>query len=506
MNRATTPILAACLALNMTSGIAGSWWGDEQELSNIPYNYAIHFSVHNTYDKHDVYGVNDDSGFKSFLDSQIASVELDFYAEGDNTFSVGHNTWNLDDESICQESGNRSPLANCLSDIKSWITVNQPDYPITLFVDLKNSGDYNQTTYQNLEQVFYTQLGSQVLFSPSDLAAGYGTPRQRIEASGWPTLYDMRGKVIVFIATGNDELRRYAAGTYHNGPGDTAFFVTPNPCESGVGNINDSRCDLRRYSDWVVSLNQKHQWSSAKAMGSRAFAHGMVLRNWDTDDSCNSTGEDFSYNDFQSALNEFLVTHYGADPRRGNRSNNYPKTCGVPYRNGVVNPNQDVEKAFGTRSVEAFTSDLEGLTSGYFKIRNVEQNLCINEANVADEGQITFRNCNDNDTRIRIVKASGGRHWQAGDGTLMMEVEFQDDNNASLNIEKETFEAGKAAEWESSVKSNGETRWYLARLPDGYYRIFNKYNGLCMRAHYDDYVKVDACNGHVSSEWSITRY
>ncbi|MCO7187861.1 MULTISPECIES: Ca2+-dependent phosphoinositide-specific phospholipase C [unclassified Pseudoalteromonas] len=513
--------LFSALFVSAHSADAGNWWGEEQTFSDIPYNLAIQFSVHNTYDKKDVYGIGENDGFYGFLDQQIASLEIDFIAEkvdGVTQFNVGHGWGDLQNGTICEEtSGNKSPLANCLSDVKRWIDDNNPDYPITLFLDLKNSGDYDSSTYQELEQVFTQSLGDVTLFSPPALMVStdkvYSSPRERVEKVGWPTMAQMAGKVIVFIATNNDRLVRYAQGAYHDNKWENAkFFVVPTPCESGESDINSTGCNFSRFPGQVVAVNQKHQYSTAKAMGSRALSNGFVLRNWDTDDDCDSSREDLSYNDFQSAVNEFFATHYGADPRRGQRSNNYPTTCGVPLlKDHQLLPGQTTELALGTRMVSSLSQELAAISdddsvSHYFQIKSVEQGLCLNEANISVGELISMRDCSDNNTRFRIEKVIGGRHWQTSGGTLMLEVMLKDDGNSNLRMEAESYSAGRPVKWGTLPKPEAQMNWYLAKMPGGNYRILSKYNGLCLRAHYDDYVKIDACNGHVSSEWQISAW
>ena len=499
---------------------ADSWWGEQQHFDNIPYNLAIQFSVHNTYDKTDVYGVDDDSGYRDFLSKNLASLEIDFYAEETNgvfSFNVGHGSGDLQNDTICLEGADKkTSVASCLADINAWINEHHPDYPITLFLDLKNGGNYNQYTYQALEQTFTKVFTGDTLFTPSTLIQGkdrdYVSPRERVDKIGWPTMAEMAGKVIVFIATGNDELTKYAQGGYHeNNWQDTRFFVTPTPCESGEGNIDSDNCKLSRFPGQVVSVNQKHQYSTAKAMGARAFSNGFSLRNWDIDDECNSSSGDLSTNDFQSAVNEFFAGHYAADPRTGERNNNYPVSCGIPLlEQAELSAGENAELALGTRLVSTLGDELDAMASGqsgphYFKIKSVEQGLCLNEASVKAGAQITMRSCEDTDTRIRIEKVDSGRHWQTADGTLMLEVELKDDDTDVL-MELQDFKAGQAIEWESLPKSGGQTSWYLVNMPDGNYRILSKYTGLCLRTHYNDYTKVDACNGYDSSEWKITRW
>ncbi|QTL34747.1 phosphatidylinositol-specific phospholipase C domain-containing protein [Pseudoalteromonas viridis] len=213
--------LLSALFVAAHSARAGTWWGEQQTFDDIPYNLAIQFSVHNTYDKKEVDGIGQNDGFYKFLEQKIASLEIDLIAEkvnGITQFHVGHGWGDLEKGTICQEnmSDNKTPLANCLADVKRWIDDENPDYPITLFLDLKNSSDYDSETYESLEKVFSQSLGGTQLFTPKDLTVAqeqvYSSPRERVEKVGWPSMAQMAGKVIVFIATHNDKLFLYAQG------------------------------------------------------------------------------------------------------------------------------------------------------------------------------------------------------------------------------------------------------------------------------------------------------
>ncbi|QTL34748.1 RICIN domain-containing protein [Pseudoalteromonas viridis] len=210
-------------------------------------------------------------------------------------------------------------------------------------------------------------------------------------------------------------------------------------------------------------------------------------------------------------MNEFFASHYGADPRQGSK-NNYPTTCGIPLLDlQTFLPGHNAELALGTRMISSLSPELVAITENhsedhYFKITSVEQDLCLNEANISPGQKVTMRSCSDRHTRFKIEQVVGGRQWRTSDGTLMLEVALKDDGNSDLQLEAENYKAGQPVKWGTLPKAEGQMSWYLAKMPDGNYRILSKYNGLCLRAHYGDYVKVDACNGHISSEWQIEKW
>lgn len=143
--------------------------------------------------------------------------------------AVLHGGGHADDWLVYHDSLNSSSAHVTLSDGLAAIAELDESDPLTVFIDNKDrlGGDHDG---EALDAVLHEQLGTR-LFGPADLLArapGATTLRQAIAQAGWPTVDELRGRVIVVLT---DEIASYGGADVR------AFVATAPRFESSGGSV-----------------------------------------------------------------------------------------------------------------------------------------------------------------------------------------------------------------------------------------------------------------------------
>ena len=118
----------------------------------------------------------------------------------------------------------------CLKDIKAYIQVHPNHDPIIAYIDLKSAFVGPDHFPSDLDQLLINEIGASRIYKPIDLKGGFGELRWAAESENWPSLGNMKGKVI-FVLTGSNTI----LNTYINGTHDAAVaFVAPNVANNGI--------------------------------------------------------------------------------------------------------------------------------------------------------------------------------------------------------------------------------------------------------------------------------
>jgi hypothetical protein len=164
-------------------------------------------------------------------------------------------------------------LRTCLADIIKWSSENQDHEVVTVFLDSKDGWTKDHGPAE-LDKVLSSSLGSR-LFSPKDLQAGGPSVR----AATWPSLKDLRGRVIAVITGGGPFpfSANNALSYYVNSRGDAArAFVAPYV--QGEADFTSAPTGFdRALLDRIAYVNVDFQYREALRSPARA---GMVARVW----------------------------------------------------------------------------------------------------------------------------------------------------------------------------------------------------------------------------------
>lgn len=133
----------------------------------------------------------------------VRAFELDVHwSYGD--FSVFH--WPYDPGTKCFW------LRDCVGELKAWSEVHPGHAPLIVFLDLKYDldGDNVMNHLWDLEGFFYDAWPREKIYTPDDFTGGYSDVHAALRSKGWPTLGEVRGKVLFVLLTGDDLAKRYA--------------------------------------------------------------------------------------------------------------------------------------------------------------------------------------------------------------------------------------------------------------------------------------------------------
>jgi hypothetical protein len=124
----------------------------------------------------------------------VRAFELDVhYMSG--RFAILHlSGW--DDRSTCPW------LEDCLQQIRSWSEAHPGHAPIIIYYEIKDQTDPQKVTdhMDQFEQTLVDNWPREKIFTPDDLTGSqYPDVQSAIKAKGWPTLGEVRGKVIMVL-------------------------------------------------------------------------------------------------------------------------------------------------------------------------------------------------------------------------------------------------------------------------------------------------------------------
>jgi hypothetical protein len=147
----------------------------------------------------------------------VRAFELDLHYYG-GQFLVFHlPEW--DERSTCYT------LQDCLAAIRTWSEAHPGHAPMVIFYELKDESDPVKVAdhLDELEQVLVDNWPRQNIFTPDDLDGKYPDPQSALHAHGWPTLGQLRGKVIMALHEFGLARHRYTYGS--NGLWGRRMFV-----------------------------------------------------------------------------------------------------------------------------------------------------------------------------------------------------------------------------------------------------------------------------------------
>ncbi len=245
------------------------------------YNKVFQPTCHNCYEK------QYSSSLKKALDTAY-NIELDIW-NGVPTPSwiVSHNL-SIKSNSNCSGQGN---LSNCLRDINSWSN-SHPNHDVrTVYLDKKDGwviGDKES----DLDNYIKKFIASSKLYTPADFKGGYSDLRAAAKANAWPTLGNLKGRII-FVLTGglalnhNQTLEEYVGNRGNN----AVMFVAPDTDEPSdiTGAPNQFN---KKNAKSVVFYNIK-EGKGMDELAETTFEYKYISRVWgrDEDDLCALTAD-----------------------------------------------------------------------------------------------------------------------------------------------------------------------------------------------------------------------
>ncbi|MCA9771727.1 MAG: hypothetical protein KC466_04915, partial [Myxococcales bacterium] len=123
----------------------------------------------------------------------VRALELDIHRDPFTGEVLVFHIFLIDPKTRCDT------LEKCLTTVRDWSDANPDHLPIFIWIEPKDIFlGYPGTDLGPVDTVIRDVLGDRV-FTPDDLQGAYGSPRERVEAEGWPPLDEVRGRVLFIL-------------------------------------------------------------------------------------------------------------------------------------------------------------------------------------------------------------------------------------------------------------------------------------------------------------------
>ncbi|MFM2480361.1 Ca2+-dependent phosphoinositide-specific phospholipase C [Celerinatantimonas sp. YJH-8] len=166
--------------------------------NDVRYNQVRQKSSHNSYQRTEGYP-------DQALYWRIRSMEIDIHNSNDGAgWPKLAGNWYVYHASVVDQDSSVNTLADALDVLWAFHQAVPDHEVISLWLDLKDSFDASaDQTPASLDQLLIHKLGREQIWGAPDLIADYPNLQAAVDAQGWPTLAQLRGKFIFGCTTGN---------------------------------------------------------------------------------------------------------------------------------------------------------------------------------------------------------------------------------------------------------------------------------------------------------------
>jgi hypothetical protein len=135
----------------------------------------------------------------------LRGFELDVHLSGQGKVQVYHIA-TIDESTSCSSFG------GCLGELRQWSDTHRQHLPLIVWVEVKDfAGGARFDDLSRLDREIRAVFDERRLITPDFVQANHVSPRARVEAEGWPTLREVRGRVL-FVLLNADRAERYTGG------------------------------------------------------------------------------------------------------------------------------------------------------------------------------------------------------------------------------------------------------------------------------------------------------
>lgn len=194
-------------------------------------NHLQFWGTHNSYHRRPAVAFDDSHKYEhaplkeQLADHGVRAFELDLHNGSGTTIDVYH-IQVIDSRTHCDT------LTKCLTQMKEWSDENPNHLPVIVWFEAKTETAAGPVLrdLSGPDRVVREVMGDRI-YTPDDLKAGYASPRARVDAEGWPSLRDMRGKFL-FAMLNHDELTEAYSDGFTTLDGRAIFIkATPDQYE-----------------------------------------------------------------------------------------------------------------------------------------------------------------------------------------------------------------------------------------------------------------------------------
>ncbi|MEZ4250843.1 MAG: Ca2+-dependent phosphoinositide-specific phospholipase C [Polyangiales bacterium] len=141
------------------------------------------------------------------LESQgVRKFELDVWWNNRERLWHVYHVERIDDGTTCER------LLECLATIRTWSDAHPGHHPI--FVQIETKTPFDDETgmrFEALDEEIRTVFPEELIVSPAMVQGDAATLREAVTTTGWPTLGEVRGRVLFFLNCSRQECELYAS-------------------------------------------------------------------------------------------------------------------------------------------------------------------------------------------------------------------------------------------------------------------------------------------------------
>ncbi|WP_029252240.1 Ca2+-dependent phosphoinositide-specific phospholipase C [Paraoerskovia marina] len=193
------------------------------------------------------------------LEDGVRSIEWDVRDHGDR-FSMAH-------VPLVANRGTSPDLELALEELGLWSSSHPDHLPVSLMVEFKKDyafldpslQAFDADSYDRWDALLEESLG-EALFTPDDLRGSAPSPRDAVETTGWPTVGELRGRILVFAWDDEEVREQYLAGhenlrgramftSSRTGGSDAVFAVHDDPHDAAIADAAAAGIVVRTRTD-----------------------------------------------------------------------------------------------------------------------------------------------------------------------------------------------------------------------------------------------------------------
>lgn len=307
----------------------------QAELNSVPYNHWFQSGPHNTYEHYEP--KLELRRIEDYLLKVSSLIEIDIHQSDNHDWLVYHKKDNEEVNCGAEGLGKEVTLSTTLDVIKSFHDKNPNHHVITLWLELKGANIWGKDNPEDLNKIFEEHLTDNFIYSPSNFLAKNNSSNLRDAANnGWPTLGELKGKIIIVLFNHNQPnslLLEY--NEFNRG----YAFVAPNMYgTNGAGNVDLPSCFTSRTKKDVIFYSLKGNSYADHCYGLEIFRTNRVSSTFYVNSTEGSTPGVSEYRDF-------LIQH----ARWGKGKNVESHNQNYHYSGSLINSNN-------TRAIVKFKS------------------------------------------------------------------------------------------------------------------------------------------------------
>jgi hypothetical protein len=138
----------------------------------------------------------------------VRAFELDLHRSNVDGELLVYHIFAIDESTTC------NTLVDCLTTIKTWSDQHPTHVPITVWFEIKDStGGMPIDDLLQVDQAILDVFSPAQVVTPDFVRGAHASVREAIETDGWPTLGEVRGKIVFTILNGDHSaVPAYVAG------------------------------------------------------------------------------------------------------------------------------------------------------------------------------------------------------------------------------------------------------------------------------------------------------